>query len=194
MKLSRLIGLISLLLVVCASADSFAQERRGSYVLIKPGAFIPANDLDREGFDTSFSGEVCVGTHMLPYVAVEAGAGYYQTRASIEGTNFGVSEVSVLPLTATLKGVVPFFGAELYAGGGPGVYFTEIEIKGNGPTTTSHPAVFGGHILLGATVDVLPRVFIGGEAKYIFTARAHFLDSEMKLDGIMTSLVMGFRF
>lgn len=194
MNFSRLIFFISLFMIVCTAANSFAQEPRGAYILLKPGGFTPTGDLEDKGFDSTFSGEIVVGSHFHPNLAVEAGVGYYQTEAT--SNDFAEeAELSVIPVTVTLKGVIPFIGAELNAGVGPGVYFTNIDLKGNnaGLSTEEHHALFGGHVLIGATINISPTVYIGGEGKYIFTNEADVLGSKIKLDGFITSLVIGFR-
>lgn len=193
----RLICFISVLMIIDAPANSFAQDK-GPYILVKPGAFIPTGDLENNGFDTAFSGEIVIGTYYLPNLALEAGVGYYQTEASISGIDFTEEdELSVLPVEITLKGVIPLRGGELNAGIGPGVYFTSMEAKGSTPTgsfsTDSHPAVFGGHVLIGGTIDISKTVFVGAEWKYIFTGTANFSGSKMKLDGFIACGVLGFR-
>ena len=52
-----------LFIVVFAAGNVLADDRTGSgYILLKGGPFFPTTDLDRNGFVTSVSGELVVGT------------------------------------------------------------------------------------------------------------------------------------
>ena len=122
-------GLI-FLLVVSLPVMSFAEDRTGSYIVIKPGAYFPTNNLHDKGFDNSFTGEIAVGTYYSPNLALEAGTGYFQTEATRNGLGFTEKDtIWAVPILITVKGVFPLSGAELYAGGGGGVYFTQVNAK-----------------------------------------------------------------
>lgn len=64
----------------------------------------------------------------LFFLATEAGAGYF--RASRDGISGGDSAISVIPITAAVKGIIPFYGGNVYAGVGGGIY--PRNIKGSG--------------------------------------------------------------
>lgn len=200
MKKFKTIFAISVIaFILSLSLNSFAEDKKGGYILIKPSAFIPTNDLDHKGFDTSFSGEVVVGSYYSRNVALEAGIGYFQTETSTSGTGFTEEDdMWVIPVTINFKGVIPFRGGEINAGAGPGVYFANLKAKGSNVFTgtfsnDAHAVAFGGHVLAGGNIDITRNVFIGVEGKYIFTTGADLLGSKIKLNGFIASGVLGYR-
>jgi outer membrane protein W len=62
--------------------------------------------------------------------------------------------------------------------------------------------VFGGYLGLGVHYNITPRFFVGVEGKYLWTDRANPKDEyydeslgvKFKLDGILATAVLGFRF
>ena len=200
MNRSRVVVFFAVILIVLSvGANSFAEGRTGGYIMVKPGAFIPQADLNDKGFDNSFTGELTIGTYYTPNLALEAGVGYFQTESSknVAGVN-EEDDIWVVPVTVTLKGVLPLKGAELNAGAGVGVYFANIEAKGtnaNGSfSNDGHAVATGVHLVAGANFDITKKVFLGAEGKYIFTTGAHLLDAHIKLNGIMVTGVLGYRF
>jgi opacity protein-like surface antigen len=185
--------------MVLVPLSGFAAERKGSYFLVKPGAYFPTGDLQDSGFDTAFTGELAIGTYYNPNLAFEGGVGYFRSSASGGSAGSSVdSHIWVIPVTATLKGVLPFRGGEVTVGGGMGVYFATMETKVSGPSVNfseeDSGAVFGGHALVGVSVDISPSMFIGAEGKYIVTTKATFLDTKTNLNGFMVTGVLGYRF
>ena len=161
---------------------------------IKAGVYDPTGDLDDAEFDTGFNGEVAFGRYVIPNLAVELGVGYWQTEASYGGVfvdpTLGVvtfsedDEVQVIPITLTVKGVLPADMFELYLGGGIGWYFasydTDAWMSGTVMDTPFRGSisfddddnVFGGHVVAGALINFSERFFFGVEGKYIWTAEA----------------------
>lgn len=200
MNRSRIVIIFAvLLLTLSLAANSFAKGRTGGYILIKPGAFLPTNDLNHKGFDNCFSGEVTVGTYYTPNLALEAGVGYFRTKASRTGTDFTEDDsLWVIPVTVTFKGVIPFRGGEVDAGVGPGLYFANLTADGTNTTSGSysndaHSTAVEGHAVVGLNFDISKKMFIGVEGKYIVTTGAHLLGTKLKLDGFVASGVLGFR-
>jgi hypothetical protein len=187
-------------IIIFAAGNSFAEDRTGSdYMLLKAGPFIPTTDLDRKGFVNSVSAELVVGTYYSKYFALEGGVGYFQTQASKNGSGFEEEDdLWVIPVTATFKAVLPFKGGEVNAGVGPGVYFANLHIEGTGIlgdfSDDGHAVALGGHVTAGANIDITRRIFLGAEGKYIFTTGAHLLGSSIKLNGVMVSGIVGYRF
>ncbi len=197
----------SMIFVLCAvflfvstiAANSFAQDKKGGYILIKPGVYIPQGDLKDKDFDTGFSGELVVGNYYTPNLALEAGVGYFRTEASKSGEGFNEEDdIWVVPVTVSFKGVLPFKGFELNAGGGGGIYFANINAKGNTSSGSfdndGHAVAFGGHVLAGANVDITPKVILGVEGKYILTTGERLLGTRVNLNGFMVTGVIGYRF
>jgi opacity protein-like surface antigen len=109
-------------------------------------------------------------------------------------SNAGVdNDLWVVPVTASLKAVLPFKGGEAHVGGGMGVYFATMETKVSGSSADDSGAAFGGHGLVGLSVDISRSMFIGAEGRYIFTTKASLFNTKTNLDGVMVTGVLGFR-
>ncbi len=199
MKLSIItVAVLSFLVMVLVPLPGFAAEK-GLYFLMKPGAYIPSGDTKDSGFDTAFAGELVIGTYYNPNLAFEGGVGYFRINSSTSGTSGSVdNHIWVIPVTTSLKGVIPFRGGEVTAGGGIGVYFATMETDVNSQSLNStgddSGTAFGGHALVGLSVDISPNMFIGAEGKYIVTTKAKFFNTEMNLNGFMVTGVIGYRF
>jgi outer membrane protein W len=189
-----------LLFIVSFPLASFSEDRTGSYFVVKPGAYFPTGNLDDKGFVNSFSGEVAVGTYYTPNVALELGSGYFRSQSSNGGLELGSSEkdtIWAVPLTVTFKGVLPLGSAELYLGGGGGVYFTEINAKGSNASgnfnVDAHEVAIGGHVVGGGDIALTRHIFVGAEGKYIFTNDVHPFGTKVQLNGVMLLGVLGYR-
>jgi outer membrane protein W len=187
------------LFVISAPLTAFAQDKPSAYVTVKPGVYIPTSDLENRGFDNNFTGEIAVGTYYSPNFAIEAGVGYFQTKASRNVSGLNLSDkMWVVPVTFTFKGVLPMKGFELTGGGGGGVYFANITEDGSTSSGSfsndAHSTALGVHVEAGVNVDISPRIFLGAEGKYIFTTEADLLGSKVDLDGAMVTGVVGYRF
>jgi outer membrane protein W len=174
-----------------------AGQSRG-YITFKAGIYSPESD-DLELFDTNFAGEVSFGHYINPKLSVDFGIGYLYTDASISGYLWGAgAEIRTIPVTVTLKGIVPFEQGELYGGGGVGVYFVQGEATIVNPygkfPLDDDDVTFGINFNLGLNINVSENAFIGVEGKY-FLAEATFYDSlDVKLDGFIATFNIGFRF
>ncbi|HSB31250.1 MAG TPA: outer membrane beta-barrel protein [Candidatus Sulfobium mesophilum] len=188
------VAVLSFIVMVMAPlsgfAADFAAEKKGPYIEVKPGAYFSTGNLHDNGFDTVFTGEIAVGSYLNPNLAFEGEVGYFKTNASNAGVD---KDIWVVPVTASLKIVLPFRGGEAYAGGGVGVYFATMETTVSGSSTDDSGAAFGGHGLLGFSVNISRRMFIGTEGRYIFTTKASLLDTKTNLDGFMLTGIIGFR-
>ena len=207
----------SLMLTILIPRYVLAEERyhnRHFYVTAKPGIYSPqTNDLD--GFDTGFNGEVAFGFQPSRYFAVELGSGYFNTDGAVtfSGTNFAERDkldLYIIPVTITAKLIIPFKKFEFFGLGGVGAYYVWGDMKAKGTVDgISYSAeldgsdvVFGGYVGLGVHYNITPRFFVGVEGKYLWTDRAEpeddFFDDDLgvrfKLDGILATAVLGFRF
>jgi opacity protein-like surface antigen len=207
----------SLMLTILIPQYVLAQGRfldRNFYITAKPGIYSPqTNDLD--GFDTGFNGEVAFGFQPIRYFAVELGTGYFNTEGTATFSGFNYAErdkfdLHVIPFTLTGKLILPFKKFEFFGLGGVGAYYvwTDVEARGtvNGiPVSVEldgEDIVFGGYLGLGVHYNITPRFFVGVEGKYLWTDRANPKDEyydeslgvKFKLDGILATAVLGFRF
>ena len=180
---------------------------------IKPGIYIPQGDL--KDFDTGFNGEVAVAYKFFPNLAVEAGLGYFKAHNTTYefGTGYALrdkSTVRVIPLTASVKGILPVDKWEFYGLGGIGEYFVKGKdsISGtigsiNGSASGSDTdRVFGAHLGLGVNYNITSNLFVGAEGKYLWTRHTNLSDDgsgvsiteKFRLNGILTTAVIGYRF
>lgn len=180
---------------------SYVQDNTGKwYVAVKPGAFFPTGDLDDKGFGTGFAGELTMGNYLTRNLALEAAVGYFQTDASLNtATVSEEDDIWVIPVTATIKGILPIQGGlELSAGAGAGLYFANIRAKGS--TAAGHfsndgsDTAIGGHVVAGLTYNFPRKAFIGVEGKYIFTNKIDLLGSKIHLNGFTLTGVLGIRY
>jgi hypothetical protein len=211
----------SLMLTILVPQYGLAQEKyhhRDFYVTAKPGIYSPqTNDLD--GFDTGFNGEIAFGFQPIKYFAVELGTGYFNTegKESFAGTSNGLNVTErdkfyfhVFPVTLTAKLIIPYKKFEFFGLGGGGAYYVWADIRAKGTINGTRfyeeldgsDVVLGGYLGLGIHYNITPRIFIGAEGKYLWTSRADpeedFFDDSLgvkfKLDGILATAVVGFRF
>ena len=204
---------LSITLVFFSSFSAMGQEKP-YYITIKAGSYTPTDDLDDADFDTGFNGELSFGHYFGPNFALEAGVGYFETDVSFSGFNPFVlvffnedDEVTVVPITLTVKALHPVDSFELYLGAGIGFYFAnfEADISTTGLGNFSFDddeTVFGAHFLVGVNVNLTEVVFIGVEGKYIWTeegtardtVRGIVMEWESNLNGYTITGNLGFRF
>jgi hypothetical protein len=217
MKRSAIIVLLlAVIFVLSVPATSLAEHKRwDGYLSFKGGAYFPTGDLQDYDFDSDFLGEILLGMYVNKNLALEFGSGYFKTDASYsDGVSWEEDDVWVIPVIANIKGVLPLESVELFGGGGIGLYFANIDVKGynNDPTLgpvgpfsgEDNDAIFGGHLLVGFNIDLSDKVFIGVEGKYIFTANNRFFCEQIScsevhcakidLDGLTLTGGLGFRF
>ncbi|MGE5753861.1 MAG: outer membrane protein, partial [Deltaproteobacteria bacterium] len=118
-----------------------------------------------------------------PNFALEFGVGYFTSEDGADLTSY--------PFTLNLKAIYPLPGAELYALGGVGAYYVKAE---SGPFD-ENDTVLGFQLGIGGSFDLTPVIFIGAEGKY-FWAKPDFgfpVD-EVKIDGILATINLGYRF
>lgn len=192
--------------ILFALSPAAAQGRDFSnYASVKLGGFFP----DDNDFEDGFAGEVALGHYFSPHFAVEGELGFVWIGdfSGTVNTIFGPIEadidVSAVPLTATLKAILPLNNAELYIGAGGGFYFLNASV---GYTVIGFPGyyyddndvAFGGHILAGGQLDISDLVFLGVEVKYTSTDSATLnianTSLDVKVEGISAMAVLGFRF
>jgi opacity protein-like surface antigen len=189
--------LLAAIFILSVPEISLAEHKNGEwYATLKGGAYFPTGDLQDNDFETNFNGEIVLGRYLSPNLALEFGSGYFRTEANFPTVE---NDVWVIPVIANIKGIIPIGPAELFGGGGFGVYFANLDSNLSDPvlgyyTVRDNDAVFGGHFLAGANLDITKNLFLGIEGKYIFTADARLLDSKVNLDGFTATGCLGIRF
>lgn len=198
--------LASLFLCFVITGNSFAQEK-SNYLTFKGGTFVPTDDLKDYEFDNGFNTEVAYGHKFTPNAAIEAGLGLYAAQADFQAGGIREEDtIVVLPITASIKGIIPAGIVEIYGGGGAGIYFatlrSEVTIAGNTETLTDSDAVLGFHVMAGVNFNIGPKFFVGAEGRRIWTDEAEFegtlfgfpARAKTDLSGYTVSGQFGFRF
>lgn len=174
------IALLSVLLVL-VGLPVFA-ESPANYAEVKLGGYLPqANDV--EDFDNSLYGELAVGRYFHPNVAGELGIGYTKSDGPAG------RDVTIMPVTAGVKGVLPMGNVEPFATLGVGMYYSEAE----GPGFSEDDTVFGFFAGAGVNFNFTGNMFLGVEGKYFF-AEPSFGSDDLEIDGINLTANLGFRF
>jgi len=177
------------------------------YIAFKPGIYSPQSS-DLKGFDSGFNGDFVFGYRFNPNIAGEIGIGYFNTEGekTIAGTNYGVRknfDLNVWSFTFTLKPILPYKKWEFFGLAGGGLY--SVSRPYNAEDYNYHhyddnhddfDLILGGYLGAGIHYNIAPRIFVGVEGKYLWTEQAKFgdLEEKFKMDGIIATAVIGFRF
>ena len=181
------IALFSVLLLLIG-ASAFAGPLP-YYGVAKLGAYTPeANDV--EDFDTSFYGEIAVGYYFHKNFAGEFGVGYTKSSADRNGFN---ADLTVIPITAALKGVLPMGVFEPYALAGIGAYYVTAKGSSSLGSFDTDDTAFGYFLGLGANFNITKDVFFGLEGKY-FWVEPNLEGGDQKIDGSTLTANIGLRY
>jgi opacity protein-like surface antigen len=219
---SSLIGIKSIFMVVLVITflipiNVFAESP--FYLALKSGIYSPqSSDLDG---NNGFSGEIAFGFQFNPYIAAEFGIGYFNTEREemVVGATYmrrKEFDINVLPVTFTLKAILPYKKWEFFWLGGGGVYIVSgpFEVEDHGYHYYYHydyhyyydyhydyDAVFGGYLGAGIHYNITPTIFVGAEGKYLWTGKVKgdevfdiSSEARFKLDGVIATAVFGVRF
>ncbi|MBT1072881.1 outer membrane beta-barrel protein [Pelotalea chapellei] len=174
------------------------KDRTGSYIMIKGGIYSPSTKGDLDDIDfgkkAGFTGEVAVGHYFFPFMAVELGAGYFQSKNSPvlpAGTD---AMLRVVPLVATGKLLLPLGVFEPYGLFGIGAYISDADVRRTSSAFKGETDVtFGYHAGAGFNINFTDVTFVGLEGKYLW-AEPEFGGKDLKLNGYITTIDVGFRF
>lgn len=212
--MKRFLLFVCVLSFFACALPSHGVEPGYNYLTLKPGIYSPqSNDLDN--FDNGFNGEIAIGRRFNPNMALEMGLGYFNTKAEFAaaGPGFYLREkdsLDVVPITLSLKAIVPVNRFEFFGIGGIGAYYVYGDLKLSGAvggtsgrlSLDGEDWVFGCHLGLGFHYNISPTMFIGAEGKYLWTSEARLEDTfwqipistKFKMDGILATAVIGFKF
>jgi hypothetical protein len=115
--------------------------------------------------------------------------------------------ILAVPLTLTAKGIYPINNIEIYGGAGIGIYIWKADFDASQAGAVSDSddddgAEFGFHVMAGVNFNISDNLFLGIEAKHIWTGEvtAEFelagsdLEEETDLNGFTITGLIGFRF
>ncbi len=172
-------------------------DKPSSYLVLKGGYYNPSKsfDLDNVHFNTKdgFVLEGALGHYFLPFLAVEVGGGYLESKtdASVPGAD---AKLKVVPVVATGKLLLPVGPIEPYGEFGVGLYIVDLDISGTpGNFSGSTKSAFGYHAGGGVNVDLGPVIFLGAEGRYLWIKQSYG-GVDIKLDGFTVTGDLGFRF
>lgn len=185
------------------TSQATAAEKPSNYVMLKGGIYSPSNSYDLDNFNsgstthfdskTGFAGEIAVGHYFLPMVAIELGAGYFESKGH-PALEPGEVKLKVVPMTATGKVLIPIGPVEPYGLFGIGAYLTDMDVSGNsGDYHGSTKITYGLHAGAGVNFNFTDKFFMGVEGRYLW-AKPSFGGKDIELDGFITTADMGFRF
>ncbi|MBC7962958.1 MAG: porin family protein [Steroidobacteraceae bacterium] len=212
MKTKSILFLILAVALIGISSPASAEvkadtEKPANYVVVKGGIYSPSMSFDLDNFNggrehldskTGFAGEVAVGHYFLPILAIELGAGYFESEGS-PAAQPGETKLRVVPLIATGKVFLPLGIFEPYGLAGIGAYVSDLEVEGNinnGSVNNfrgSTEVTYGFHAGAGFNINFQKNMFAGLEGKYLW-AEPSFGGQHIKLDGFVTTAALGFRF
>jgi opacity protein-like surface antigen len=173
----------------------------------------PTGGLDDAGYDTGLTTWITYGRVLGKNLVVEGTAEFFfkeedfSGTTPVAGTYSREDTIGVSALMVTLKGTLPAGPVTLFAGAGVGGYYvsldSEVETSALGDfDVDDDDSVWGVHVVLGATWDLNPRIFFGGQGLYRWTddvnidKRVGTVPVELKgdLDGYTVTFAGGFRF
>lgn len=204
MKKTNILFLALAVALIGTTLPASAAEKPANYVALKGGIYSPSSSYHLRDFNsgnslanldskTGFAGEVAFGHYFLPMVAVELGAGYFQSKGS-PAADPGEARLKVVPLVATGKVLLPLGIFEPYGLFGIGAYITDLDVDGNaGNFNGSTEITYGLHAGAGFNIDIQENMFLGVEGKYLW-AEPSFGGQHLELDGFITTAQIGFRF
>jgi opacity protein-like surface antigen len=219
-SMKRLIYSVFALVVAGCVMPSYVIAADNNYITLKPGIYSPQSN-SLKGFGTGFNGEIAFGHQFNPNFAMEMGVGYFNTETTfresdrISGIRFPFREndhFDVVPITLSAKLIRPVGKWEFFAMEGIGAYIVSEDAKVSGNINSwsgrasfkDTDTVFGFHLGVGFNYNIAPKWFIGAEGKYLWARQARLrdsapgvpvsLDAKRKMDGILATAVLGFRF
>jgi len=184
------------------------------YITVKPGTYLP----EASGLEVGFNGELALGYRFHPNIAAEFGFGYFNTAKDVRGV--GATRTieeecyyDVVPLTLTLKAILPYKRWEFFGLGGGGLFIASGPYNYDDDyddyddfdphTDTVWGGYLGGGVHYNITRnDATPKIFLGVEGKYLWTDKVRLegekrgvpLDARFRLDGVIVNAVIGIRF
>jgi len=203
MKTVNLLFLAVAVALIGSTSPASAEDLNpANYVVLKGGIYSPSMSFDVDnavGTNTSvnngrvhmdsqtgFAGEIALGHYFLPMLAIELGAGYFESKGS-PAAAVGESKLRVVPLIATGKVFLPLGIFEPFGLAGIGAYITDLDVNiNNGTSRSSTEVTYGFHAGAGFNINFHKNMFAGLEGKYLW-AEPSFGGDHINLDSLCTT-------
>lgn len=184
-------------------ADDNDMPANPKYFVLKGGRYSPSGNYDIDNFNgnttshldaqTGLSGEIALGQYSNPELALELGIGYFESKGS-PAPEAGSTRLKAVPIVVTAKSFAPMGALNPYLEFGIGAYLTRLEASGNtGSFSSKSKATYGLHAGAGFNIDLGNLLFIGLEGRYLW-ARADYGGQQVPLNGLMTTINLGYRY
>ncbi len=190
----NLVAAVALVAASSAFAQSGGSSQTGSYLQLRLGVFMPQGS-DLDGFENGFAFDGAYGYRFHPNFAGEVGIGYLRSEASASAYGMTANAtLSDLPITASLKCILPLGPVDLYALLGVGLHsFTfQASVTGVGSASESSSA-FGMHAGAGVAFPVTSSVSLGVDLRYL-AAKPSFSGASLNFKGLVGSGALVYRF
>jgi opacity protein-like surface antigen len=189
-------------LVVAPAAFGF--EPAYDYANLRAGVFVPQGSSVRP-FNTGADVELAVGRAFLPFVAGEFAVGYASAETDPRVTRYQDGSATAIslregyqlvPVTMTLKLMLPAGSIEPWIGGGAGAAWARIyqDPTGSQQTLSESHTTFEYHAAGGVTVNLRSGWYAGADLRYAFAKVKWFNEPNVKLDGLRATATLGTRF
>jgi len=203
MKTHNKLFLLLTIALLGTSSLASAEEKLTNYVMLKGGMYSPSMTFDLNNFNggstshfdskTGFAGELAIGHYFIPMIALELGAGYFESNGS-PAAQPGETKLRVVPLIATAKVFLPIGPFEPYGLAGIGAYISDLELSGNNTNFRGSTEItYGFHAGAGFNINFAKNIFAGLEGKYLW-AEPSFGGQHIKLDGFIATANIGMKF
>lgn len=212
-KIASICFFMSMIFAVAMTDTTAAQPGAyPNYVRLGIGVNQPTDDLDSSGYDTGLFTGVVYGRYLTRNLVFEGGLqNFFAEQDFHASTSYGPyireDQLSATALTATLKGELPVGAVVIYAGGGLGGYFVNLDSDidtyyGGSFDVDDDDTVFGVHVVAGVYYNLMERLFVGAEGMYRWTGDVDIEEDVFtipvrykgNLDGFVGAAIVGFRF
>ena len=198
-RLSWVLALFPFLLISFCSNQTFAEDTKSSYIVLKGGVYFPQNDDVKDFTDDGIDLEVAIGKFTSKFFMVdlggELGVGFFQTRFT-EGAKV---TTKFFPITLNLLGKYPVGPVDIYGGGGMGAYISKTEVTVLEQSDSEVHTFYGFQTLIGGKYNLANDLFFGLEGKYLWTKTPEIIlmgvpISDLHYDGFIVTLNIGTNF
>ncbi len=206
-KLLRSATAIAVAALAAFAPSARAAEPAYDYALVRAGTFL-AQSPSLPNYDAGLDGEIAIGRAFLNFLAGELSVGYFRASGARtwfypDPVSYNVvvdmtTRISVVPVTGSVKLMLPVGSIQPYLVGGAGLYFATLTLDPADAraTLSESRTTVGFHAGAGATFRLGERYFGGVDARYAFVTTSEYFHSGtgLTLDGVRVGGLFGIRF